>query len=134
MSFPERRKRKENIKALLPAAKTSWTQMKSSSHPQDVFQRREEAVKRNKSSSVSPSHVSWSQHATAPSHGGDTRHAPTPNLAAETLEGRSDAGAPASALTGGLETTPASRDSEAKAFTLCEERTYGAKNSTTEHI
>lgn len=57
MSFPERRKRKENIKALLPAAKTSWTQMKSSSNLQDVFQRQEEAVKRNISSSVCLRHV-----------------------------------------------------------------------------
>lgn len=45
-SFPERRRRKENIKALSPAAKTGWTQMKSSSRPQDVFQRQEEAVKK----------------------------------------------------------------------------------------
>lgn len=41
------------MEALLAAAKTSWTQMKSSSNPQDVFQRREEAVKkRNISSSL----------------------------------------------------------------------------------
>lgn len=66
MSFPERRRRrKESIKALLPTAKTSWTQMKSFSRPQDVCQRQQEAVKRNLSSSLRRCGAFLSQHATS---------------------------------------------------------------------